>query len=312
LFGVATDSYDAVGKVVKTAEYDHVTKEQVEEALQQFRGDVMQRPPIFSALRIQGKRLYEYAREGKEVPVDIEKRSVRVESLEVVDWFEGGSHEWRWPVEEAAAEDKAVAEKVLHFNENLPNKKRKLATSDDNDTVSGKAVETNAASASMNKKTEDEEESGREPANAGELDERTKDNAKAHEDVRAGNGTTQPCPAPACRLRMTVTSGFYVRSLCHDLGMAVGSLGMMSSLVRTRQSDFELEKNVLEYEDLEEGEEVWGPKVEQMLKEWQQRPESPSDDTTGDKKPLPRKNGGSTSPKRKETDSRRSDRTEAQ
>jgi len=70
---------------------------------------------------------------------------------------------------------------------------------------------------------------------------------------------------------MTVTSGFYVRSLCHDLGAAVGSLGIMSSLVRSRQGDFELEKNVLAFEDLEKGEDVWGPKVKSMLEEWQEK-----------------------------------------
>jgi tRNA pseudouridine55 synthase len=67
---------------------------------------------------------------------------------------------------------------------------------------------------------------------------------------------------------MTVTSGFYVRSLCHDLGAAVGSLGLMASLVRTRQGEFELGKNVLEYEDLAKGEEHWTPQVQQMLDNW--------------------------------------------
>jgi hypothetical protein len=97
--------------------------------------------------------------------------------------------------------------------------------------------------------------------------------------------------------------------------MAVGSLGMMSSLVRTRQSVFELKKNVLEYEDLEKGEEVWGSNVDQMLKEWQQRSEAPSEDTTDDKKSLLPKKGGSTSPKTKETDetdTQRTDRAEVQ
>ncbi|KAK3069617.1 pseudouridine synthase pus4, partial [Teratosphaeriaceae sp. CCFEE 6253] len=79
-----------------------------------------------------------------------------------------------------------------------------------------------------------------------------------------------PCPAPAVRIRMTVTSGFYVRSLAHDLGAAVGSLGIMASLVRTRQGQFELGRNALEYGDLAKGEEVWGEVVEEMLREWQQ------------------------------------------
>jgi tRNA pseudouridine55 synthase len=67
---------------------------------------------------------------------------------------------------------------------------------------------------------------------------------------------------------MTVTSGFYVRSLCHDLGAAVGSLGCMAALVRSRQGDFELGKNVFEYADLAQGEEHWAPKVRQMLDDW--------------------------------------------
>lgn len=84
--------------------------------------------------------------------------------------------------------------------------------------------------------------------------------------------TTPPSP-PAARLTMTVTSGFYVRSLCHDLGASLSSLGLMASLVRTRQADFELGKNVLEYEDLDKGEEVWGPKVEGMLEAWNEKEE---------------------------------------
>ena len=70
---------------------------------------------------------------------------------------------------------------------------------------------------------------------------------------------------------MTVTSGFYVRSLCQDLGTAVGSLGMMTDLVRTRQSNFELGTNVLWYDELKQGEEVWGPKVKKLLEEWQEK-----------------------------------------
>ena len=49
----------------------------------------------------------------------------------------------------------------------------------------------------------------------------------------------------------------------------MGSLACMCALVRTRQGDFELGRNVLEYENLEKGEDVWGPKVEQLLAEWQ-------------------------------------------
>jgi tRNA pseudouridine55 synthase len=71
---------------------------------------------------------------------------------------------------------------------------------------------------------------------------------------------------------MTVTSGFYVRSLAHDLGKALGSCGLMSALVRSRQADFDLEpERILEYKDLDAGEEVWGPKVKKFLDEWEQK-----------------------------------------
>lgn len=114
LFGVATDTYDTLGKISNRAPYAYLTKEKVEKALECFRGRIMQRPPMYSALHVQGKRLYEYAREGKDVPVDIEQRPVEVIRLEIAEWLDGGSHTYKWPTEEAAKETKIVAEKMLH------------------------------------------------------------------------------------------------------------------------------------------------------------------------------------------------------
>ena len=79
---------------------------------------------------------------------------------------------------------------------------------------------------------------------------------------------------PAVKLRLTVTSGYYVRSFCHDLGTTLGSAGIMAELCRTRQSDFTVGGiNCLEYEDLEKGEEVWAPQVADMLARWNAEPE---------------------------------------
>lgn len=60
------------------------TKEQVEEALIAFRGEITQRPPIFSAIKINGQRAYKLARDGKEV--EIPERIVTIYSLELVDY----------------------------------------------------------------------------------------------------------------------------------------------------------------------------------------------------------------------------------
>jgi tRNA pseudouridine55 synthase len=71
---------------------------------------------------------------------------------------------------------------------------------------------------------------------------------------------------------MTVTSGFYVRSLAHDLGKAVGSCALMSELIRSRQAEYTLEpENIIEYKDLDAGEEVWGPKVQKFLEAWEEK-----------------------------------------
>lgn len=230
LFGAATDTYDRVGKVVGRKPYEHVTEALVREKLEGFRGKIMQRPPIYSALKVQGKKLYEFAREGIEVPVEIKERPVEVVELEMVEWMEGGTHEYTWPEEEAPKEEKEVIEKVLDLEETPVH-------------------QTEEAKAETDSKAEDEPPT---TLMSGAL---------------ANTKTSQPKP-PAARLRMTVTSGFYVRSLCHDLGAACNSLALMSSLVRTRQGDFELGKNVLEYSDIQKGEEVWGPKVEEMLGNW--------------------------------------------
>lgn len=60
------------------------SQEQVEEALAQFRGEITQRPPAFSAIKIGGKRAYKLAREGK--VFEIPERKVTVYSLELIDY----------------------------------------------------------------------------------------------------------------------------------------------------------------------------------------------------------------------------------
>ena len=65
--GVTTDTQDADGKVIGEAEV-RVTQQQVEEALKDFVGEIQQVPPLFSAKRVRGERLYKVARRGEDVP----------------------------------------------------------------------------------------------------------------------------------------------------------------------------------------------------------------------------------------------------
>lgn len=68
--GVQTDSHDRHGKVTAEAPWEHITLEAIRETAKQFTGDIIQVPPMVSALKHEGTRLYKLARQGKIVPRD--------------------------------------------------------------------------------------------------------------------------------------------------------------------------------------------------------------------------------------------------
>ena len=84
-FGIATDSYDIDGAIIKTSD-KKVTMQEVLNALPKFRGEILQMPPIYSAIKVKGKKLYEYARAGEDVK--IEPRKVFIEKLELQNFNE--------------------------------------------------------------------------------------------------------------------------------------------------------------------------------------------------------------------------------
>lgn len=86
-FGIATDTLDIWGKVMEQQPSD-ITQEQIEGALGSLRGEIEQLPPMYSAVSVGGKRLYQYAREGKEV--ERRPRKVTVYSLELIS-FDGAA-----------------------------------------------------------------------------------------------------------------------------------------------------------------------------------------------------------------------------
>ena len=84
-FGIATDTLDIWGEVIEEKP-SNVTEEQIQRALGSFRGEIEQLPPMYSAVSVGGKRLYQYAREGKEV--ERRPRKVTVYSLELISFDE--------------------------------------------------------------------------------------------------------------------------------------------------------------------------------------------------------------------------------
>ncbi len=81
--GKKTDTFDEDGKQLASAEVN-VTEEQFERELKTFVGDIEQVPPPYSAVKVQGRKAYEMAREGEEV--DLAPRIISVYSLEMLEW----------------------------------------------------------------------------------------------------------------------------------------------------------------------------------------------------------------------------------
>lgn len=81
--GEKTDTGDIWGKCIETKEYNLPSKEQCEEVLQSFLGLSSQIPPMVSAIKKDGKRLYEYAREG--IEVQREPREIEIKEIELLN-----------------------------------------------------------------------------------------------------------------------------------------------------------------------------------------------------------------------------------
>ncbi|KAI2470857.1 trub family pseudouridylate synthase-containing protein [Annulohypoxylon bovei var. microspora] len=290
LFGASTDTYDRVGKILKRTEYQHITQPMVEEALGSFQGKFQQMPPLYSALKMEGKPLYEYARLGKALPREITTREVEVTKIELVEWYEPGKHSYRWPAEQATSFERNFAEEVWKIEKQQNTTKKLTPEEKEEETKALKEHEIfkRKADKSVDALVYDQ------------VNHKRRKTSKAEPPLLMSGALGDPPPAspkpgkgsnlipesdpdaalpwedkgpPAARIRMTVTSGFYVRSFCHDIGMKLNSSAMMAELCRSRQGEFALgSPNCLEYSDLAKGESVWAPQIKNMLSLWNSKP----------------------------------------
>ncbi|MBM3319336.1 MAG: tRNA pseudouridine(55) synthase TruB [Candidatus Eisenbacteria bacterium] len=81
-FGVATDTQDADGRVIETRETDGLTEEKLRETIARYRGAILQTPPMVSAVKVGGKRLYRLARRGK--TVERQARPIEIRSFDLL------------------------------------------------------------------------------------------------------------------------------------------------------------------------------------------------------------------------------------
>ncbi|MBA3378084.1 MAG: tRNA pseudouridine(55) synthase TruB [Chloroflexota bacterium] len=83
-FGITTDSADRDGMITSISDPSNLSLDVISAALDVFQGEIFQRPPMHSAIKVEGKRLYELARSG--VEIDVEPRPVTIHDLRIVDW----------------------------------------------------------------------------------------------------------------------------------------------------------------------------------------------------------------------------------
>ena len=82
--GATTPSFDREHTVDMTYPTRHITRELILRVLEQFKGDIMQRPPLFSAVMVDGHRAYKLARKGADV--ELTAKPVRIDELELTDF----------------------------------------------------------------------------------------------------------------------------------------------------------------------------------------------------------------------------------
>jgi tRNA pseudouridine55 synthase len=80
--GVTTDTYDRAGRVIKTEENLNISIDEIKKAILSFTGRIQQTPPVYSAIKQNGKRLYQYARANQKV--EARRREVEIGKLEIL------------------------------------------------------------------------------------------------------------------------------------------------------------------------------------------------------------------------------------
>jgi len=80
--GIETDTYDGDGTIIKEMPFEHIDEDKLNKTLDKFKGEIMQIPPVYSALKKNGKRSSDLIREGKEVVLD--PRKITIHKLELI------------------------------------------------------------------------------------------------------------------------------------------------------------------------------------------------------------------------------------
>ena len=84
VFGISTNTFDSEGKIVSKSNFEHVQKNDLNSLLNEFKFKYIQEAPIFSALKVNGKKMYDLARKG--IKVNPKKREVKLHDFEIINF----------------------------------------------------------------------------------------------------------------------------------------------------------------------------------------------------------------------------------
>ena len=226
LFGVSTTSGDVEGEILSENSVKHLNIDDLKTIKEKFEGNLKQTPPIYAALKMDGKPLHEYARQGIPLPRAIEPRQVKIYDLTIFPDSLTKNHSY--PLLRPLTEESK--DTIKNLNANLLH-----------DTLyySKEYCEKNGLSSEI--------------ANIEDPIPITEEEKKEI-DVEGDSYR-----APLLHFKAKVSSGTYIRSLISDIGKAMRSSSYMVKLVRLQQKDWSLEKNnVFKLEDFTENDEfVW-------------------------------------------------------
>ncbi|GMG23896.1 unnamed protein product [Ambrosiozyma monospora] len=233
LLGGSTTTGDCEGQLLTRTEVSHIDKSLMAATRDKFVGTLNQTPPIFSALKMDGKPLYEYARKGLPLPKQIKSREVKVYDFTLHDDCLSTEHDYKFLKPELDEDGSSLTDKLVN-NPTL---------NDHTVPISNEYLEK--AKSDPNLKTEIE---------------------PVRELVDSSKYESDEYRAPIAHFTSTVSSGTYIRSLISDYGRALGSSAYMVKLIRHKQAEWDLAKNCFQIEDFESNDEsVWGPVLKKVL-----------------------------------------------
>lgn len=200
--GATTPSFDAEHEVDAHYPTSHITRQLVDEKLKCFLGSIMQVPPVYSACKVEGRRAFDYARQGDEVK--LEAKELVIDEIELLDCH--------LPEQGIISPDAAEVAGMAHQGVNIKEFGRKKQRIEDLG-IAPRGLDENAeVRAEIERRDPSEIVQGNEA-----------------EDV------------PYIKIRVVCSKGTYIRALARDIGEALGSGAYLIGLRRTRVGDIRIE-----------------------------------------------------------------------